>query len=188
MTEFHAQIRNELADEYRVFYVTAWGYAADHLFGWFPKALNRHRDIFALLAYEGSRPKYLRERTRCECPPPQRATEGAKRRGEQYEVGAAWRAKQPGHSAVEPLWASAVPRRGALDRRAAAAGRAKRDPETLRRDRVRERDLEVRSRITRAGAHWHTSLGLARVQLQGPRPGAGFRTAFLRNEDNDILR
>lgn len=47
-----------------------------------------------------------------------RATEGAKHRGEQYEVGAAWRAKQPGHSAVEPLWASAVPRKGALDRRA----------------------------------------------------------------------
>ena len=31
--------------------------------------------------------------------------------------------------AVEPVWASAVPRRGALDRRAAEAGRAQRDPE-----------------------------------------------------------
>jgi hypothetical protein len=34
----------------------------------------------------------------------------------------------PAH-AVEPLWASAVPRRGALDRRAAEAGRVPRDPE-----------------------------------------------------------
>jgi hypothetical protein len=68
MTEFHTQTRDELTDEYRVFYVTAWGYAADHLFGWFPKALNCHRDIFALLAHEGSRPKYLRERTRGERP------------------------------------------------------------------------------------------------------------------------
>lgn len=60
--------RGELTDEYRVFYVTAWGYAADHLFGWFPKALNCHRDVFALLAHEGSRPKYMRERTRGERP------------------------------------------------------------------------------------------------------------------------
>ncbi len=56
-------------EDYRVFYVTSWGYAADHLFGWFPKALNCHRDIFALLAHEGSRPKYLKERTRAERPP-----------------------------------------------------------------------------------------------------------------------
>jgi len=56
-------------EDYRVFYVTSWGYAADHLFGWFPKALNCHRDIFALLAHEGSRPKYLNERTRAERPP-----------------------------------------------------------------------------------------------------------------------
>lgn len=84
--------------------------------------------------------------------PSLRATEGAKHRGEQYEVGAAWRAKQPGHSAVEPLWASAVPRRGALDRRVAEAGRAKRDPETLCRDRVRERDLKS-GRASRGPAH-----------------------------------
>lgn len=63
-----ANIRDKLQDDYRVFYVTAWGYAADHLFGWFPKALNCHRDIFALLAHEGSRPKYLAERTRGERP------------------------------------------------------------------------------------------------------------------------
>lgn len=69
MTEFHTQTRGELADEYRVFYVTAWGYAGDHLFGWFPKALNSHRDLFVLLAHEGSRPKYLQERTRGERPP-----------------------------------------------------------------------------------------------------------------------
>lgn len=66
---FGVRTRGELADDYRVFYVTAWGYAADHLFGWFPKALNCHRDVFALLAHEGSRPKYLRERTRAERPP-----------------------------------------------------------------------------------------------------------------------
>ncbi|MCR4303662.1 MAG: sulfotransferase domain-containing protein [Gallionella sp.] len=69
MPDFTVPIRDELRDDYRVFYVTAWGYAADHLFGWFPKALNCHRDIFALLAHEGSRPKYLRERTRGERPP-----------------------------------------------------------------------------------------------------------------------
>ncbi len=69
MQDFTVQVRDELRDDYRVFYVTAWGYAADHLFGWFPKALNSHRDIFALLAHEGSRPKYLRERTRGERPP-----------------------------------------------------------------------------------------------------------------------
>ena len=69
MPDFTVQMRDELRDDYRVFYVTAWGYAADHLFGWFPKALNCHRDIFALLAHEGSRPKYLRERTRGERPP-----------------------------------------------------------------------------------------------------------------------
>jgi Sulfotransferase domain len=68
-TDFGARTRGELAEDYRVFYVTAWGYAADHLFGWFPKALNCHRDVFALLAHEGSRPKYLRERTRGERPP-----------------------------------------------------------------------------------------------------------------------
>jgi hypothetical protein len=60
MSDFTVRTRDELQDDYRVFYVTAWGYAADHLFGWFPKALNCHRDIFALLAHEGSRPKYFR--------------------------------------------------------------------------------------------------------------------------------
>ncbi len=68
MRDFTIQLRDELQDDYRVFYVTAWGYAADHLFGWFPKALNCHRDVFALLAHEGSRPKYLAERTRGERP------------------------------------------------------------------------------------------------------------------------
>ncbi len=69
MQDFTVQVRDELRDDYRVFYVTAWGYAADHLFGWFPKALNCHRDVFTLLAHEGSRPKYLQERTRGERPP-----------------------------------------------------------------------------------------------------------------------
>lgn len=62
--------RRELSDGYRVFYVTAWDYAAaDHYFGWFPKALNLHPEIFVLLAHEGSRAKYLRERTRADRPP-----------------------------------------------------------------------------------------------------------------------
>ena len=65
---YGAKLRRELEDDYRVFYVTAWGYAADHYFGWFPKALNLHPEIFALLAHEGSRPKYLKERTRSERP------------------------------------------------------------------------------------------------------------------------
>lgn len=66
--EFGANLRRELQDDSRVFYVTAWGYAADHYFGWLPKALNCHPEIFALLAHEGSRPKYLKERTRAERP------------------------------------------------------------------------------------------------------------------------
>ena len=68
MKSFSANTRKELQDDYRVFYVTAWGYAADHLIGWLPKALNCHYDMFALLAHEGSRPKYLAERTRAERP------------------------------------------------------------------------------------------------------------------------
>lgn len=66
---YGAQLRHELQHDYNVFYVTAWGYAADHYFGWFPKALNVHPEIFALLAHEGSRPKYLKERTRAQRPP-----------------------------------------------------------------------------------------------------------------------
>ncbi len=45
-------------------------------------------------------------------------------------------------------------KRALLDRRAAEAGRAERDPETLRRVRGREGDWDVPSRIPRAGAHW----------------------------------
>jgi len=66
---YGASVRRELDQDYCVFYVTAWGYAADHYFGWFPKALNLHPEIFALLAHEGSRPKYLKERTRGDRPP-----------------------------------------------------------------------------------------------------------------------
>lgn len=63
------EIRKELAQDKHVFFVSSFGYAADHWFGWFPKALNSHPEIFALLAHEGSRPKYLKERTRGERPP-----------------------------------------------------------------------------------------------------------------------
>jgi len=65
---FSTSTRPELTDDYRVFYVTAWGYAADHWLGWFPKALNSHPELFALLAHEGSRPKYFSERTRGDRP------------------------------------------------------------------------------------------------------------------------
>ncbi|MEQ9489825.1 MAG: sulfotransferase domain-containing protein [Alphaproteobacteria bacterium] len=72
---FRPSIRAELLDDYRVFYVTAWGYAADHWLGWFPKALNSHPELFALLAHEGSRPKYFTEITRGERPDLCRYTE-----------------------------------------------------------------------------------------------------------------
>ncbi len=61
-------IRSELELDTNVFYVTSHGYAADHWFGWLPKALNAHPEIFALLAHEGSRPKYIKTRTRGERP------------------------------------------------------------------------------------------------------------------------
>lgn len=61
--------RRELDFARRVFLVSSWGYAADHMFGWFPKALNCHPEVFVLLAHEGSRPKYFGERTRGERPP-----------------------------------------------------------------------------------------------------------------------
>lgn len=51
-----------------VFYVTSRGYAADHWYAWFSKALNAHPEIFTYLANEGSRPKYFKERTRAERP------------------------------------------------------------------------------------------------------------------------
>ena len=51
-----------------IFYVTSRGYAGDHWYSWFAKALNAHADIFAYLANEGSRPKYFNERLRSERP------------------------------------------------------------------------------------------------------------------------
>jgi len=51
------------------FYVTSWGYGADHWFAWFVKALNANPEIMTYLANEGSRPKYFpEERTRAERP------------------------------------------------------------------------------------------------------------------------
>jgi hypothetical protein len=66
---YGATIRKELADDYRVFYATAWGTMADHLPNWFIRALNGHRDIFALPGNEGPRQKYMGELTRAERPP-----------------------------------------------------------------------------------------------------------------------
>lgn len=84
--KFGQTIRGELEDDYRVFYVTAWGYAADHYFGWLPKALNTHKEIFALLAHEGSRPKYMKERLRSERPDLDAFTEFLNDMGMTYEA------------------------------------------------------------------------------------------------------
>ncbi len=54
--------------ESHVFFVTSRGYAADHWYAWFVKALNAHPELLAYLANEGSRPKYFNERTRAERP------------------------------------------------------------------------------------------------------------------------
>jgi len=52
-----------------VFFVTSWGYAADHYFAWIVKSLNCNPEILCYLANEGSRPKYFpEERTRAERP------------------------------------------------------------------------------------------------------------------------
>lgn len=52
-----------------VFYVTSWGYGADHWFAWFVKALNANPEMLAYLANEGSRPKYFpEERSRAQRP------------------------------------------------------------------------------------------------------------------------
>ncbi|MBL79128.1 MAG: hypothetical protein CMH70_03725 [Nitrosomonadaceae bacterium] len=52
-----------------VFYVTSWGYAADHWFSWFVRALNTNPEMMAFLANEGSRPKYFpEERSRAQRP------------------------------------------------------------------------------------------------------------------------
>lgn len=52
-----------------VFYVTSWGYGADHWFAWFVRALNAHPEIMCYLANEGSRPKYFpEERSRAQRP------------------------------------------------------------------------------------------------------------------------
>lgn len=67
--KFSPKIRDELGEDYRVFYVTSWGSAADHLYYWFCKALNSHKEIFVLHSHEGARPKYMTERTRAERPP-----------------------------------------------------------------------------------------------------------------------
>lgn len=51
-----------------VFYVTSQGYAGDHWYSWFCKALNVHPEMFVYIANEGSRPKYFNERSRSERP------------------------------------------------------------------------------------------------------------------------
>lgn len=51
-----------------VFFVTSRGYAGDHWYSWFVKALNCHPEVLAYLANEGSRAKYFQERSRSERP------------------------------------------------------------------------------------------------------------------------
>lgn len=75
----------------RVFYVLAWGYAGDHWFSWFAKALNAHPELFALMAHEGSRPKYLQERSRSERPPLDAFTAFLEDMGTTYQaIGDLW--------------------------------------------------------------------------------------------------
>ena len=62
------EIRNELHKTKKIFLLASEGYAADHLFSWFNKSINKHQELFSLLAHEGSRPKYFSERTRGERP------------------------------------------------------------------------------------------------------------------------
>ncbi|MDG1325592.1 MAG: hypothetical protein P8P49_07480, partial [Opitutales bacterium] len=62
------EIRNELFETKKIFLIASEGYAADHLFSWFNKSINKHQELFSLLAHEGSRPKYFSERTRGERP------------------------------------------------------------------------------------------------------------------------
>ncbi|MDC7250239.1 MAG: hypothetical protein PQJ49_10020 [Sphaerochaetaceae bacterium] len=59
---------SETNHDSHVFYVTSQGYAGDHWYSWFCKALNAHPEVFAYIANEGSRPKYFHERTRSERP------------------------------------------------------------------------------------------------------------------------
>ncbi len=105
---FRVYQRRELEEGYRVFYVTAWGYAGDHAFGWFPKALNLHPEIFALLAHEGSRPKYLRERTRGQRPLLEAFTEFLNDMGMTYQaIGDcySYRARQVGRLLAQDRYA-----------------------------------------------------------------------------------
>lgn len=71
LSEVVKPIENETIREAlsHTFYVTSWGYGADHWFAWFVKALNANPEIMAYLANEGSRPKYFpEERTRAQRP------------------------------------------------------------------------------------------------------------------------
>ncbi|CAK0752181.1 Sulfotransferase domain-containing protein [Gammaproteobacteria bacterium] len=74
LTRFDPQIHrpNPVTDdtpESHLFYVLSWGYAADHGFSWWVKALNAHPELLVYLANEGSRPKYFpEERSRAHRP------------------------------------------------------------------------------------------------------------------------
>ncbi|OHX34628.1 hypothetical protein BJL95_19065 [Methylomonas sp. LWB] len=81
----------QINESSHVFYVLAWGYAGDHWFSWFAKALNAHPEIFALMAHEGSRPKYLAERSRSERPPLDAFTAFLEDMGTTYQaIGDCW--------------------------------------------------------------------------------------------------
>ena len=103
-------IRRELEQDIRTFFLTSEGYAADHWYGWLPKALNAHPEIFVLLAHEGSRPKYFNERTRGERPDVIPFTEFLNDMGMTYEaIGDCYSYRAHQMAPVRKAYGDAVP-------------------------------------------------------------------------------
>jgi SAM-dependent methyltransferase len=103
--------------------IAKWTCRIKLLFGYFPSTAPLDE---GLLCYDGRTPTDLYDEGHLHRYAPGRAKRWRVVRGRRAVRGGFRHA--PAH-AVEPLWASAVPRRGALDRRAAEAGRVPRDPE-----------------------------------------------------------
>ncbi len=94
-----------------VFFVTSWGYAADHWFAWFVKALNAHPEMLAYLANEGSRPKYYpEERSRSERPDIVKFTQFLADVGMTYTaIGDCYSYRVPMMNPVFEKWGHSVP-------------------------------------------------------------------------------
>lgn len=94
-----------------VFFVTSWGYAADHWFAWFVKALNAHPEMLAYLANEGSRPKYYpEERSRSERPDIVKFTQFLADVGMTYTaIGDCYSYRVPMMKPVFEKWGEVVP-------------------------------------------------------------------------------